>query len=216
MRLYRPFIIARYLYPEAIFRMESTEKVLWLTFDDGPDPISTLPLLDILDSCSVKAIFFCSGKAAEMYPELVMSIRAGGHLVGNHGYSHPDGWRCKTADYSADVARSDELTSSTLFRPPFGRLKIEQYKQLKDKYRIVFWDLMPYDFDKSFGAGRALQVLKEKTRPGSVIVLHDSENSLALDVLEDFIVFAQDSGYIFSNILPNFTPKSPKGDLKNL
>jgi peptidoglycan-N-acetylglucosamine deacetylase len=200
MRLFRPFIFARYLYPEAIFRMESTQKAIWLTFDDGPDPFSTLPLLDILGRYSVKATFFCSGKAAETYPDLVMSIRAGGHIVGNHGYSHPDGWRCKTSEYSADVERSDELTSSSLFRPPFGRLKIGQYKQLKDKYRIVFWDLMPYDFDRKPGAESVLKVLKNKTRPGSVIVLHDSENSLALDVLEDFIIFAQDSGYKFGKM----------------
>jgi len=202
MRLYRPFIIARYLYPEAIFRMESTEKVLWLTFDDGPDPYSTLPLLDLLDSCSVKAIFFCSGKAAEMYPDLVKEIRVRGHLVGNHGYSHPDGWTCKASEYSTDIARAAELTSDSVFRPPFGRLRIGQYRQLKNKYRIVFWDLMPYDFDRSFGAEKVLRVLKKKTRPGSVIVLHDNDKSLALEILGDFIRFAEDSGYVFSNLLP--------------
>jgi peptidoglycan/xylan/chitin deacetylase (PgdA/CDA1 family) len=203
MRLYRPFIIARYLYPEAIFRMECTEKVLWLTFDDGPDPVSTLPLLSILDACNVKAIFFCSGESAAQYPDLVNEIRERGHIIGNHGYSHPDGWRCGTAEYSADVARADELTSSSVFRPPYGRLTIGQYKKLKTRYRIVFWDLMPYDFDRSFGAGRVLQVLKRKIRPGSVIVLHDNEKSLALEILGDFIRFAKDSGYTFSNVLPS-------------
>jgi peptidoglycan-N-acetylglucosamine deacetylase len=201
MRLYRPFSIVRFLYPEAIFRMGKAGKVLWLTFDDGPDPVSTIPLLDILDSCSVKAIFFCTGKAAEKYPDLINEIRVRGHLVGNHGYNHPDGWKCKIADYSADVACADELTSASLFRPPFGHIKIGQYKQLKSKYRIVFWDLMPYDFDKRLGAERVLQILKDKIRPGSVIVLHDNENSKAHDILEDFIIFAKSSGYIFSNVL---------------
>jgi len=203
MRLYRPFIISRYLYPEAIFRMESTEKVLWLTFDDGPDPLSTLPILDILDKCSVKAIFFCSARAAEMYPDLVNAIRAGGHLIGNHGYSHPDGWRSNTADYAADLERADPLTSASLFRPPYGHLTIRQYTQLKSKYRIVFWDLMPYDFDKRISAERALQILKKNTRPGSVIVLHDTGKSSAREILLEFIRFAGNSGYGFSNILPS-------------
>ncbi len=201
MRLYRPFFIARYLYPEAIFRMGKAEKMLWLTFDDGPDPDSTLPLLDLLAACSVKAVFFCSGSAAEMYPALVDEIRKRGHLLGNHGYSHPDGWRYKTAEYEADVSRAGSLTSSILFRPPYGHLTISQYKQLKSRYRIVFWDVMPYDFDKRLGAERVLQILKKKIRPGSVIVLHDNEKSLAPGILEDFIKFAKRSGYVFSNVL---------------
>jgi peptidoglycan/xylan/chitin deacetylase (PgdA/CDA1 family) len=61
---------------------------------------------------------------------------------------------------------------------------------------------MPYDFDRSFGAEKVLRVLKKKTRSGSVIVLHDNEKSLALEVLGDFIRFAEDSGYVFSNLLP--------------
>jgi len=201
MRLYRPFSIARYLYPEAIFRMGKAGKMLWLTFDDGPDPSSTLLILDLLDRCSVKAIFFCSGKSAEKYPDLVASIRTRGHLVGNHGYNHPDGWKCSPAEYEADISRAALFTSSTLFRPPYGHLTISQYKQLKTRYQIIFWDIMPYDFDKRLGAERVLQILKDKIRPGSVIVLHDNENSKAHDILEDFIIFANSSGYIFSNVL---------------
>jgi peptidoglycan/xylan/chitin deacetylase (PgdA/CDA1 family) len=93
MRLFRPCFIAGWLYPEAIFRIRTTEKLLCLTFDDGPDPGSTPQLLDILDKYNIKSLFFCDGRAAEKYPDLIKRMISRGHIIGNHGYSHLDGWR---------------------------------------------------------------------------------------------------------------------------
>ena len=87
MRFFRPCFIAGWLYPEAIFRMKTDEKLLCLTFDDGPDPDSTPELLDLLERHNIKGIFFCDGRAAEKYPELIDLIISNGHLTGNHGYS---------------------------------------------------------------------------------------------------------------------------------
>ena len=199
MRLFRPCSIAGWLCPDALFRIKTDEKLLYLTFDDGPDPDSTPHLLDILDAHSVKGLFFCDGRAAEKYPDLVNRMISMGHIIGNHGYVHPDGWRTSIKGYVDDVAKAAACTSSVLFRPPYGRIRFAQYSKLKEMYKIVFWDIMPYDFDKSFGSSRSLLILKKKIRPGSIIVLHDTPNSNTLEFIEEFISFARVEGYRFEN-----------------
>jgi peptidoglycan-N-acetylglucosamine deacetylase len=200
MRLFRPCFIEGWLYPEAIFRIKTDEKLLYLTFDDGPDPDSTPELINLLDSANVKGLFFCDGNASEKYPELVELIISKGHVVGNHGFMHFDGWRTVTEKYIEDISMADGFTNSPFFRPPYGRMKIGQYKRLKEKYKIVLWDLMPYDFDRNFGSEKSLQILKNKIRPGSIIVLHDKPSSVANTILSEFITYAISSGYRFEMI----------------
>jgi peptidoglycan/xylan/chitin deacetylase (PgdA/CDA1 family) len=200
MRLFRPGFIAGWLYPEAIFRIKTAEKVLYLTFDDGPDPASTPCLLDILKNQDTRALFFCSGEAAEKHPDIMNQIRLAGHIIGNHGYRHLDGWRTKSDQYINDVIKGSYSTSDRIFRPPFGHLKIRQYQLLKKKIRIIFWDLMPYEFDITLGSKRSLEILKTKLRPGSIIVLHDKASSCTNAILKDFITYAINSGYRFELI----------------
>jgi peptidoglycan/xylan/chitin deacetylase (PgdA/CDA1 family) len=197
MRLFRPFFLSDWLYPDALFRIKTTDKLLCLTFDDGPHTESTPVILKILEKHNINAIFFCDGQEAEIHPSLVDQIKSGGHLIGNHGYSHLNGWRTSTQHYVSDIDRSAPLTSSCLFRPPYGRLKISQYLQLKRRYKIVFWDLMPYDFDKSFHPAESYNLLLIKIRPGSVIVLHDQPSSSLIPFLHQFIETANHRGYRF-------------------
>jgi len=197
MRLFRPGFFAGWLYSEAIFRIRTNEKVLYLTFDDGPDPLSTIHLLDILEKHDIRALFFCDGRAAEKFPDLINQIRNRGHLIGNHGYNHLDGWRTDFKRYLNDVIRASDFTSDIIFRPPYGRLSVKQKKRLLKSYKIVFWDIMPYDFDISFGRENSLRILKNKIRPGSIIVLHDTLSSSANKIIGEFITFAVSSGYRF-------------------
>lgn len=199
MRLFRPGLIAGLLFPDAIFRISTSKKLLCLTFDDGPDPDSTPDLLDILSKNNIKAIFFCKGSAAEKFPDLIAQIRMRGHQVGNHGYDHPNGWVTSLRSYITDVMKAEPYTSSLLFRPPFGRLRISQYMKLKKRYKIVFWDIMPYDFDYMISSKRSLCILKRKIRPGSIIVLHDNSKSNLHGFFEEFISFARERGYSFIN-----------------
>ena len=201
MRFFRPFPTAGWLFPEAIFRIKSREKTAYLTIDDGPDPESTPELFDILDSANVKAVFFCCSEAAEKYPELAHQIKQRGHVIGNHGYYHLNGWKTSVKKYCDNAEKASQLTSSSLFRPPYGRLRISQYNQLKRTFKIVFWDLMCYDFDPGFGANRSLQVLKQKLRPGSIIVLHDTPVSTCRYFLKNFLEDAMAKGYTFKNTL---------------
>ena len=200
MRIFRTGFIAGWLYPEAIFRIKTDEKVLYLTFDDGPDPDSTPELINLLYNYKIRAIFFVDGRAAERYPELVVQLLSGGHVVGNHGYSHYDGWKTSVEKYIEDVSKTDGFTNSRFFRPPFGRMKIGQYRKLKEKYKIVLWDIMSYDFDKKFGKEKSLQVLKKKIRPGSIIVLHDTPSSTANSIIGEFVTYATECGYRFEVI----------------
>jgi peptidoglycan/xylan/chitin deacetylase (PgdA/CDA1 family) len=197
MRLFRPFPLLRLVYPEAVFRITTTTKELCLTFDDGPHPGTTPEILDILVSFDLKAAFFCNGREAEKYPGLVDLIVSKGHVIGNHGYDHLSGWKTNVSDYIENTLRAEEFTSSTLFRPPFGSIRQSQYCELKKNYKIVFWDLMPYDFDEKFGGKRAFNILKEKIRPGSIIVLHDKVTSSCLSFLAEFIKYAEKNGYKF-------------------
>jgi len=198
MRLFRLGFFAGCLYPEAIFRIKTAEKVLCLTFDDGPHPDTTSFLLEILEKYSIKAIFFCSGKSAEKYPELVRLIVQKGHIVGNHGYSHLIGWKTGLNEYEDEFKMAEKHTSSVLMRPPFGKITLSQYRLLKKQYQIVFWDLIPYDFDAGFGAENTLKILKRKVRRGSIIVLHDKPSSCCNEIVEEFIEYAKSSGYSFS------------------
>jgi peptidoglycan/xylan/chitin deacetylase (PgdA/CDA1 family) len=200
MRLFRPGIFSGLLFPEAVFRISTGEKSLCLTFDDGPDPDSTFKILKILDKHKVRAIFFCNGKAAEQYPDIISAIKSAGHIVGNHGYEHLNGWKCTTEKYLENAEAAVPFTSDFLFRPPYGKLSLGQYFKLKEYFKIMFWDIMPYDFDESFGAENSLRILKKKIRNGSVIVLHDTPRSCAGSLLSEFIIHSLSEGYKF--ILP--------------
>jgi peptidoglycan/xylan/chitin deacetylase (PgdA/CDA1 family) len=197
MRLFRPLFLLKLVYPEAIFRVRTNEKELCLTFDDGPHPDVTPHILEILEARNVQAVFFCNGREAEKYPELVNLIVSKGHLVGNHGYIHLNGWNTSVIEYVENAARADEFTSPVLFRPPYGRIRPAQYRMLVKKYKIVLWDLMPYDFDEKIDSKRVLNIMKNKTRPGSVIVLHDKTSSKCLSFLAEFIKYAENNGYKF-------------------
>ncbi|MFZ2340615.1 MAG: polysaccharide deacetylase family protein [Bacteroidales bacterium] len=198
MRLFRPLFLLRLFLPGAIFRIRTDEKLLCLTFDDGPDPETTPAILDILAAHNVKAIFFCRGSAAEINHGLVTRIKSEGHLAGNHGYRHLDGWKTNTQVYLRNFAAAVPFTSGTLLRPPRGRIRPRQYRELSGSYRIVFWDLMPYDFDNRLDGARVLEIMKRKIKPGSVIVLHDTASSSVLSFLDEFIRFALSEGYKFT------------------
>ncbi|MBI5009461.1 MAG: polysaccharide deacetylase family protein [Bacteroidia bacterium] len=200
MRIFRPFLVSGWLFPGALFRINTREKLLCITFDDGPNHFSTPAILKILDEHNVKALFFCKGENAELYPDLFQRIISEGHLAGNHCYSHPDGWFTGVKQYIADVEKASHYIPGRYFRPPFGRLRIGQYLKLRSIYKIVFWDIMPYDFDKSFSWEESLKVLLGLIRPGSVIALHDSEFSSSPLFLDRFIKEARGRGYQF--VLP--------------
>ena len=165
---------------------------IYLSFDDGPHPNSTPRLLELLDQFNMKATFFCSGKQVEKYFDLYTDIKAKGHSVGHHGYTHLSGWKTSTKHYLQDIEKASGLIGSSLFRPPYGKLKPQQYNILKKKFRIVFWDIMPGDFDQNIDKNKLYKNVLKHLNPGTIVVLHDTPQSL--DKLEYLLNRIKDAG----------------------
>lgn len=163
--------------PNVTWKVKTSDKVLYLTFDDGPHPTITPLVLNILDEYNAKATFFCVGENVTKYPEIFNEIISKGHAVGNHTYNHIKGWQSNNKAYLNNIKKAAEVIPSNLFRPPYGRIKPSQIKTLKHDYRIVMWSILTRDYDKKLNPHTALKQLKKVTKPGDVIVLHDSEKA---------------------------------------
>jgi peptidoglycan/xylan/chitin deacetylase (PgdA/CDA1 family) len=177
--------ISKLVYGDALFRItEPNKKAVYLTFDDGPVPEATPLVLDILAKHNVKATFFCVGENVKRNPEIYQRILNEGHGVGNHSYNHLNGWKTNDKEYFENVEECAKVLDSKLFRPPYGRMKYSQYKELKKKYKVVMWDLLSYDYDAKLSAETCLVMVRKNIRSGSIIVFHDSvKASLKIPVL---------------------------------
>lgn len=197
--LVRPPYLFRRLYPGALWRMNKTEKKIYITFDDGPVPGVTPAALAVLKEFNVKATFFCVGNNVENHPEIFKQIIAEGHSVGNHTFNHSDGWNTNTMSYLNNVQQCAEVFSSKLFRPPYGRMRPKQAKAIKRQYKIVLWDVLTYDFDKELSGENCLQMALKNSREGSIVVFHDSEKAKErmLFALPKFIEEMKGRGFEF-------------------
>lgn len=168
------------IYPDCLWKMPHIDKELYLTFDDGPTPEITPWVLDCLKQYEAKATFFCIGKNVAQHPEIVQRILAEGHSLGNHTQNHLNGWMTNQQIYFDDIAQCDETLLNfarqerALFRPPYGKLTPAQYIHLKNKYRIVMWDVLSFDFDLKIAEDKVLSNVLNYAEPGSIIVMHDS------------------------------------------
>jgi peptidoglycan/xylan/chitin deacetylase (PgdA/CDA1 family) len=168
------------LFGEIVPRVETSEKVAALTFDDGPTPEYTEGVLDVLRERGVKATFFLMGGDAEKHPDQVRALIAEGHELGNHTYTHPDMTLASVDKAKDEVERTDAAlriagySGEIHFRPPFGKKLIGLPLYLSDHDRkTITWDVEPESF-KEIAADPKLitQHVLEKTRPGSIIILH--------------------------------------------
>ncbi|HTA83637.1 MAG TPA: polysaccharide deacetylase family protein [Bacteroidia bacterium] len=167
--------IVEVLYPGAVCRIPiKDKKPVYLTFDDGPVPEATPMVLDILKKYKAKATFFCVGDNVKKHPDIFERVKNEGHTIGNHTFNHEDGWKRSVKEYTGNVSECAEVVHSNLFRPPYGRITLKQYKNLKKTYRIILWDVLSMDYDKELSAEKCLEIVKKYTRPGSIIVFHDS------------------------------------------
>jgi len=169
-------------YPRAIWNFSSRasgKKIIYLTFDDGPHPNTTPWLLDLLKQYQAHATFFCLGKNAAEYPKLFDRLTAEGHTVGNHSQSHPNGLKVNTDEYVKDIINAERSIKSHIFRPPYGKITPGQHRKLKKLgYRVIFWSHITYDFDQKLPSNVRMEKIKSATKPGAVIVFHDSEKAL--------------------------------------
>jgi peptidoglycan/xylan/chitin deacetylase (PgdA/CDA1 family) len=177
----KPPILLRSVYRKCLWSVNTTEKTLYLTFDDGPIPEVTPFVLDELKKYNAKATFFCIGRNIDENPEIFERIIQEGHSLGNHSYDHLNGWQTDNETYYNNIEKCGEVLknhypgyASPLFRPPYGKLKPAQYKFLKERYKIVLWDVLSFDFDQNMSEEKVLSNVTANAEPGSVIVFHDS------------------------------------------
>lgn len=199
MFIERPLISLKAFYKGCFWRIKKDKKVIYLTFDDGPIPEITPQVLDLLDKYKVKATFFCIGDNVTKHPEVYKDILSRKHSVGNHTHNHLNGFGCSKEYYVSNVAEASTHINSTLFRPPYGRIKRSQLKELQKSYKVILWDLITRDYNPKLSSDYILRTIKRMSRNGSIVVFHDSikaqKNLFA--VLPSAIEFWQKEGYEF-------------------
>ena len=184
------------------FRQNTKEKVIFLTFDDGPVPEVTNKVLEILKRYNAKATFFCVGDNIRKYPECYQSLLDQGHSVGNHTMYHSNGLRTTFEDYKTNVEECEALCKSNLFRPPYGRITKKQLRYVKSKgYRIILWTVISFDYNKKYSPALCLKN-SLKLKAGDIILFHDNPKAERnmLYCLENVLSFYSKKGFRFERI----------------
>lgn len=130
--------------------------------------------MDLLKSYNAKATFFCIGRNIDYHTEIFERIKKEGHSIGNHSYNHLNGWKIDNKKYFENIDLCQSLTQTNLFRPPYGRIKRSQINFLKQKYKIIMWDVLSWDFNQGLSAQQCTKYVLKNIKPGSIVVFHDS------------------------------------------
>lgn len=202
MLIERPPRFFRRMFPQAVFRVPTDKKEVFITFDDGPIPRVTPWVLDILDRYGVKATFFMVGQNVERFPHLLKEVKRRGHDIGNHTLHHLQGVKVGKEEYLEDVAEANRLIGSDMFRPPHGMLRRCQLRSLSGEMHIVMYDLVTRDYSRRLTAKDVVKNVKRYARPGSIIVFHDSRKSIDKlhSALPECLEWLKAEGYSFGNL----------------
>lgn len=195
------------IFSERIWRIDTDEKILYFTFDDGPHPEATSFVLEELKRYNAKATFFCVGRNVKENFAMYERIISEGHRVGNHTFNHLNGWKTNDKIYVEDIAKAAKIIDSNLFRPPYGKITGFQAKAIQGNklhLKIIMWEVLSGDFDPSVNGENCYLNVVKNAKPGSVVVFHDSAKSLATlqHALPRLLKYYNDEGYSFQ-ALPN-------------
>lgn len=172
-----PFFVPA-LFPKAVFNIPQPKPTLYLTFDDGPHPEITAWILQILQNYNIKGTFFCVGENIEKYPLTYSQIIEQNHITANHTYDHLKGWITENKEYFQSIKKTETLIKKKIFRPPYGKLKLSQYRYLTQmNYKIVFWDILSADYSSKITPKICYNRVVNNISNGSIIVFHDSEKA---------------------------------------
>jgi peptidoglycan/xylan/chitin deacetylase (PgdA/CDA1 family) len=172
---YSPFWL-KALFPRYKWHVSTKEKKIFLTFDDGPIPEITEFVIATLKQYNAKATFFCIGDNVRKHPAIFKEILDQGHSVGNHTFNHMNGWKSEDAEYMDNIALCEKQLNlnTNLFRPPYGRMKKSQSRQLPAHKEIIMWDVLSGDFSPAVAPETCLKKTIKHARPGSIVLFHDS------------------------------------------
>jgi len=183
----------------ALWQVPTKDKVVYLTFDDGPTSKVTPQVLDILDDYNAKSTFFCIGRNVVKHPGIFADILQRGHEVGNHTFSHISGWETNVENYEADVLKCAGHVPGKMFRPPYGRIGPGQYQLLLKNFHIVMWSVLSWDFDPWITPQKCADNIIQNTFPGAIVVFHDSSKAAknCLFSLSASLDALSEAGYCF-------------------
>ncbi|RYF23600.1 MAG: polysaccharide deacetylase family protein [Flavobacteriales bacterium] len=218
MYLVKSPLLLKWYYPSLTWNKSRSEKIVYLTFDDGPIPNVTDFVLNTLKSFNAKATFFCIGDNIQKHPEVFERLKNDGHAIGNHTFNHLKGWKTEDSTYLENWKECQELTQTNLFRPPYGRIKKSQIRQITDSYllpaenrkqatenntlQIIMWDVLSGDFDVNLSPEKCYQNVINNTRNGSIIVFHDSLKAFdrLVYALPKTLQYLSEKGYQFGTL----------------
>jgi peptidoglycan/xylan/chitin deacetylase (PgdA/CDA1 family) len=193
-----------------INRADTEEKVVALTYDDGPSFPYTNQLLDILDRSQVKATFFEIGRNIEKHPEIVPMIVARGHELANHSYSHTDMMFKPREFLLSEIEKTDKLLQelgvkqdSISFRPPFGRrFVVLSYLLSQMHKKQIMWDVNSHDYKNTLTAEDVANRVIDNVRSGSIVLMHDGEGDRSRTVAATPIIVKDllSKGYEFKTV----------------
>jgi peptidoglycan/xylan/chitin deacetylase (PgdA/CDA1 family) len=192
--------------PGILWRVDTSEPLVALTFDDGPAPGHTSVVLDLLARHEARATFFMLGERAEAHPALVEAVRERGHEIGNHGFADRRTVRLSGDELLADLRRTDEMLQlqgpERLYRPPSGLITPSQLALVREHgYRCVLGSAYPFDPAHPPSAYIRWLVVKNLA-PGVIVVLHDGipDPSRTLAVLDDILAAGRGKGLRFVTV----------------
>jgi len=205
-------LVVKKIFSDYVWDISTHKKELYLTFDDGPTPEITNWVLNNLKQFNAKATFFCIGDNVKKYPELFSHIIKDGHVIGNHTHNHIKGWKTKTNIYIENATEAEKIINEqiqqhqsnlNLFRPPYGQIKPKQGKKLIEMgYKIVMWDVLSFDWDKTISNQECYNNVISKSKNGSIIVFHDSvkaSNNMKF-TLPKVLEYYKEKGFSFKAI----------------
>ena len=182
-------VIAPYLLPSVLWRTSETE--VHLTFDDGPHPVATPKVLDILRTRGIQATFFVVGQNVQLFPDIVRRAVHEGHVIGNHSRSH------RSLLFKSSAIQREEIRSANttiegvtgqrpwLFRPPFGYFDHRTIRLAESEgLKVVMWDVNTRDFSHA----HPKQIVRAVTRSvgqGSIILHHD--NAATAPIIQEYL-----------------------------
>jgi len=197
------------VYYGLTWSMNSKDKTIYLTFDDGPIPEITSFVLKHLEQYQAQATFFCVGHNIEKHPQKFNEIIKAGHTCGNHTFNHLIGWSTSTEQYLENTQKCQNaiekyagVQERKLFRPPHGRISRKQIEGLKSSYEIVMWSYLTGDFDSSLEKEKCLKKAIVKTEANDIVVFHDSVKAYnnLMYVLPEFLKHFSQLGFQFRAI----------------
>lgn len=201
--------ILQFWFSNYVWRIETKEPIIYLTFDDGPTPEVTLWVLETLERFDAQATFFCIGQNLRLYPDIAQKIMEKGHSLGNHTFKHENGWKTPIEPYVQSTEETQleieqfSIPKTKNFRPPYGKIRKQQAQQLiKKGYKIVMWDILSRDYNASVTPEECISSVVKNASSGSIIVFHDSKKAFPVleKALPEILVSLKRKGYRFETL----------------